>query len=98
MLDDMKKQFKDLIEAVAQLENEKEIENFLRDLLTPTETEELSTRYQIAFLLWSTEMSYADIAEKLSTSTTTVTRVARFLHKEPYGGYRTVLQRLYPRD
>ncbi|MBT3250064.1 MAG: transcriptional regulator [Candidatus Pacebacteria bacterium] len=92
----MIKQTDDLLAAFEQLKNKKEIKNFLRDLLSPAEKDEFETRFQIAKLLWTTEMSYAKIAQKLNTSTTTVTRVARFLHKEPYKGYKTVLERLYP--
>lgn len=89
---------KDLIKAIANLENEKEVENFLTDLLTPAEMDELSTRFQIARLLWTTDMPYIEIANKLKTSTTTVTRVARFLHKEPNKGYKQVLKRLFPQN
>ena len=88
---------KDLIKAIANLENEQEIKNFLKDLLPPAEIDEFSTRFQIAKLLWTTELSYLDIAQKLKTSTTTVTRVARFLHKEHNKGYLTSLQKLYPK-
>jgi len=94
----MIKQTDDLLAAFDQLQNKKEVKNFLRDLLSPTEKDELETRFQIAKLLWTTEMSYAKIAKKLNTSTTTVTRVARFLHKEPHQGYKTVLKRLFPKN
>lgn len=93
----MSKQTHDLLVAFSQLENEAEVKNFLKDLLTPAEIDEFSTRFQIAKLLWTTQMSYAEIADQLHTSTTTVTRVARFLNKEPYKGYKTVLTKLYPK-
>lgn len=94
----MKKQhLQDLLGAVGTLENKSEIEKFFKDLLTPAELEEFATRFQIAKLLWTTKMSYAVIAEKLHTSTTTVTRVARFLNKEPHQGYQLVLKRLFPK-
>jgi len=86
---------KALIEAFAALKSEKEITGFLRDLLTPSEIEEFSRRFQIALLLWTTKLSYLDIAEKVGTSTTTVTRVAQWLYKENWKGYRAVLQRKY---
>lgn len=89
---------KDLIKAISNLENEKEVENFLNDLLTPAEMDELSTRFQIAKLLWTTDMPYLEIANKLKTSTTTVTRVARFLHKEPNKGYKKILKRVFPQS
>ena len=67
----------------------------MRDLLTPAEIEEFSRRFQIAKLLWTTQLSYAQIAKKIETSTTTVTRVGQWLYKENWQGYRTVLQRLF---
>jgi TrpR-related protein YerC/YecD len=89
------KQDKELIKGFSQLSNEKEITGFLRDLLTPAEIEEFSRRFQIAKLLWTTNKSYADIADFVSTSTTTVTRVAHWLYKEPHQGYANVLKRMY---
>lgn len=86
---------KKLIAGFSQLKTEKEITGFLRDLLTPAEIEEFSKRFQIATLLWTTNKSYADIAEEVETSTTTVTRVSHWLYKEPYQGYATVLERIY---
>lgn len=84
---------KELVAAFATLKSEKEITGFLRDLLTPSEIEEFSRRFQIAKLLWTTNKSYIEIAEKVGTSTTTVTRVAQWLYKENWKGYRSVLQR-----
>ncbi len=86
---------RELISAFSQLKNEKEVTGFLRDLLTPAEIEEFSRRFQIAKLLWTTKLSYADIAEKAKTSTTTVTRVGQWLYKESWHGYRVVLQRTF---
>lgn len=88
-------QDKELITAVSRLEGNKEATAFLRDLLTPAEIEELSSRFQIAKLLWITTLSYIDIAKKMGTSTTTVTRVSQWLFKEPWQGYSAVLKRMY---
>jgi TrpR-related protein YerC/YecD len=93
----MKKYIEELLKGFAQLKEEDQFKRFLHDLLTPNELEEFATRYQIAKLLWTTDMSYADIAKQLKTSTTTVTRVARFLHKEPHQGYKSVLEKLFPK-
>ncbi|MEN8253387.1 MAG: YerC/YecD family TrpR-related protein [Patescibacteria group bacterium] len=84
-----------LHQAIAKLETQTETKNFLRDLLTPAEITEFETRFDIATLLWTTNLSYAKIAKKLKTSTTTVTRVARFLYKEPHRGYALILKRLH---
>lgn len=86
---------KELINAFSHLKSEKEITGFLRDLLTPSEIEEFSRRFQIAKLLWTTTLPYLEIAEKVGTSTTTVTRVAQWLYKENWRGYGIVLKRLY---
>lgn len=86
---------RELIQAVSYLKGEKEITGFLRDLLTPAEIEEFSRRFQIAKLLWTTKLPYVEIAEKVGTSTTTVTRVGQWLYKESWHGYNKVLQRIY---
>ncbi len=86
---------KELIAAISTLCGPKEVTGFLRDLLTPAEIEEFSRRFHIAKLLWSTKLSYLEIAEKVGTSTTTVTRVAQWLYKESWHGYSIILQRLY---
>ncbi len=85
----------ELIKAFAQLKSEKEVAAFLRDILTPAEISEFSQRFQIAKLLWTTNYPYIKIAEKVKTSTTTVTRVAQWLYKEPWQGYSTVLERMF---
>ena len=84
-----------LIKAFSQLKTEREIKNFLRDLLTPAEIEEFSKRFQIAQLLWNTNLSYVQIAQKVGASTATVTRVAFWLFKENWQGYASVLKRIY---
>lgn len=93
----MSKTYHTLAEALTILESSNEAKRFLKDLLTIDELEEFEKRWAIAQLLWSTELTYREIAEKLSTSTTTVSRVARFLEKEPYHGYKAVLSKLEPK-
>lgn len=91
------KEEKQLIEAFLQLQNKEEVAAFLRDLMTTGEIEEFSHRLEIARLLLYTELSYAETAKKVGTSTTTVTRVAQWLFKG-CGGYLTVLQRLFKEE
>lgn len=79
--------------AFTSLKTEQEILNFLRDLLTPAEIEEFANRLEIARLLDSTSLSYQEIAKKVGTSTTTVTRVALWLNGG-CGGYKKVLSNL----
>jgi TrpR-related protein YerC/YecD len=83
-----------LYTAFASLKDEHEAKRFLYDLLTPEELAEFSKRFAIATKLWKKEGSYAAIAQDIKTSTTTVTRVARFLWKESHKGYQLVLERL----
>ena len=77
--------------ALKKLNTDKDIENFLKDLCTPTEIEAMQERWQVAQLLYKGDSTYRDIASKLNTSTATVTRVARFLFKESNKGYLSLL-------
>ncbi len=80
--------------AISKLKNEKETAAFFRDLLTISELDAAAERWQMAKLLWSTDLSYKQIAKKTSGSTTTVTRVAHWLD-HGMGGYKTILSRLF---
>lgn len=82
-----------LIRAFGSLKNEKEIAQFLRDLLTIAEIEEFANRIEIVKLL-NSKISYATIARKTGVSTTTVTRVAHWLNRGT-GGYKRVVERLF---
>ena len=83
-----------LNEALLLLKNKNEVNDFLKDLCTPAELKALEERWSVAQLLYEDTLSYRDIASKLETSTTTVTRVARFLSNEPYQGYKKLLKRI----
>ena len=83
-----------LSKAILALKKENEVNDFFTDLCTPAEIKALNERWNVAQLLYQNQLSYRDIAEKLKTSTTTVTRVARFLSNEPYQGYNRILKRL----
>ena len=85
---------KNLNKVFLLLNNKKEVNDFLKDLCTPNELKALEERWAVAQLLYKDELSYREIAAKLKTSTTTVTRVARFLSSEPYQGYKKVLKRI----
>jgi TrpR-related protein YerC/YecD len=74
--------------------NKNEVDGFLKDLCTPAELKALEERWSVAQLLYEDNLSYREIASKLKTSTTTVTRVARFLSNEPYQGYKKLLERI----
>ncbi len=83
----------DLARALTLLETEEEARRFLLDLATPGEIAALAERWRVARLLASGEKSYREISAETGVSTTTVTRVARFLSQEPHQGYRLVLDR-----
>ncbi len=87
---------RELIKAFSTLKNEKEIQHFLRDLMTIGEIKEFAKRFQIAKQLWMTDKPYLQIASEVKTSTTTVTRVADWLFKQGLNGYQTVLKQLFP--
>jgi len=83
-----------LIDALLVLKTRSEMENFLIDLTTPSELKALSERFKVARLLDNGHLSYRAIAETTGASTTTITRVARYLRDMPHQGYRLVLDRL----
>jgi TrpR-related protein YerC/YecD len=84
----------DLFRAVLALETMEECRRFFLDLATPSELNALAERWHVAQLLDDGELSYREIHEQTGVSTTTITRVARFLGHEPNRGYRLVLDRL----
>ena len=86
---DKKEKF--LIKALSRIDLEKDMANFLRDLLTSQEIQEFSTRFEVAKLLNAKDLSYRDIAKKVGVSTTTVSRVAFWLN-EGNNGYKQVLK------
>lgn len=85
---------KELYSAILKLKTPQEAAKFFRDLLTLPEIEEFANRFQIAKALWHKDGSYQDIAKRLGVSTTTVTRVAQWLHRGK-GGYQLVLTHLF---
>ena len=78
--------------ALKNLNSDKDIDNFLKDLCTPAEIEAMKERWEVAQLLYKGDSTYRDIASKLNTSTATITRVARFLFKESNKGYLSLLK------
>ncbi|MDR0640646.1 MAG: trp operon repressor [Holosporales bacterium] len=84
----------DLFEAMTKLESREEIKKFMIDLCTPQELKALKERWNVCQLIDAGQLSYREIGQKLGVSTTTVTRVARFLRDEPYLGYSTLLSKL----
>ena len=83
-----------LAHALLTLKDVNEVKVFLDDLCTPSELRAFAERFKVARLLDEGQLSYRDIAVKTGASTTTITRVARFLREMPHQGYRLVLDRL----
>jgi len=81
----------ELVDALRSLRNRDEVTRFLRDLCTYGELEALSHRWQIVQML-EQGAPYLEIAERVHTSTATVTRVAQWL-RHGAGGYRLALSR-----
>jgi len=81
-----------LFTAILSLRSVSEAENFFRDLCTAEELREMTDRWEIAQLV-NDKVPYREIAARLKTSTTTVSRVAAWL-SGGLGGYRLALSRL----
>jgi TrpR-related protein YerC/YecD len=81
----------DLADAVLTLRTRDEARRFLRDLCTLGELEALAHRWQIVQLL-EQKIPYLEIADRVHTSTATVTRVAQWLRRGA-GGYELALAR-----
>ncbi len=82
----------ELADAILAVRTQDEAQRFLRDLCTLPELEALAHRWQTVLLL-DEGVSYVEIAERVPTSTATVTRVAQWL-RHGTGGYALVLDRL----
>lgn len=81
----------DLAAALKSLRGTEDVKRFLRDLCTLPELEALTHRWQTVQLL-EEGVPYLEIAERVPTSTATVTRVAQWL-RHGTGGYRIALER-----
>jgi TrpR-related protein YerC/YecD len=81
----------DLAAAIRTLRTDDEVTRFLRDLCTRSELEALAHRWKTAQLV-DEGVPYLEIAERVPTSTATVTRVAQWV-RHGTGGYRIALQR-----
>src|SRR5438552_8571654 len=81
----------DLFRTIAGLKSLDETERFFRDLCTIPELHTLSHRWEVAKLL-DQGVHYADIAERTSASTATITRINSW-RRFGTGGYRLLLDR-----
>lgn len=83
------KKFKEMFEAIASIESLQECKAFMRDLCTLSELEAMAERWQVVKKI-DGELSYQKIREITGASTTTITRVAHWLH-HGMGGYKQML-------
>ena len=81
--------FRALCQAMLTCKSEEEMGNFLRDVGTLSELQAWSERLEVARQL-SKGLSYREVSRLTGASTTTVTRVAKFIENGP-GGYRRIL-------
>lgn len=81
--------FRALCQAMLTCKSEDEMGSFLRDVGTLSELQAWGERLEVARQL-SKGLSYREVAKQTGASTTTVTRVAKFIENGP-GGYRKFL-------
>ena len=82
-----------LITSLLELQTRDEAQRFLRDLMTESEIEEFSKRFEAAQLL-TQNVPYSQIIIKTGLSSTTVARVSKWL-KGDLEGYKTIINRLH---
>jgi TrpR-related protein YerC/YecD len=82
--------FKALCSALLDCKTEEEMGDFLRDVGTLSELQAWSERLEVAKQL-AQGHSYREVAKNTGASTTTVTRVAKFIENGE-GGYRKFLK------
>lgn len=86
-----------LADAVVALSSRADATRFLTDLCTPVELNALAERWHVARLLDQGELTYREIGLATGVSTTTITRVARFLKQESNLGYRALIDAMKER-
>lgn len=82
-----------LIDVILSIKTKDQLNNFFKDLFTPTELRSLEERWKVCQLLANENLSYREIHTLTGASLTTIGRVARFLKEEKYGGYRSILEK-----
>jgi TrpR-related protein YerC/YecD len=84
----------ELSDAILSLKTKSDVDNFLKDLCTPSENKALRERWLVCQLLYKGNLSYREINEKTKVSLTTIVRVARFLREESNHGYKEILDKI----
>ncbi len=81
-----------LFAAILQLKNQEECRQFLEDICTIKEVQDMAQRLEAAILLDQGE-GYQTISDQVGISTATISRVSRCLNYGS-GGYRQVIDRM----
>ena len=84
--------YKLLVKALVAIDNEKDCEALLEDLMTRKEMLDIAQRMLVAKLL-SEQVVYNKIVEQTGASTATISRVNRS-YAYGTGGYATILEKL----
>ncbi len=82
-----------LYQSFLTLKTEEEVKDYLRDLLTNIEIDEIADRLQIAKML-NEKRKYSLIEAQTEASSRTIARVSKWL-KDDGRGYKLVLKRLH---
>jgi len=82
----------ELLAAIVSLDTVDEAAQFMRDLCTRRELEEMSNRWEAVKLL-DQGIPYRDISDRTGLSTATITRINQWL-QHGTGGYRSMLAKL----
>lgn len=75
--------------VLSKLDKQKDIQNFLKDLLTKAETQEFSRRFLVAQML-DKNIAYSSIEKETGMSSTTISRISKFL-KWDYRWYKKAI-------
>ncbi len=84
-------QIREIAAVLAGIDDEKQIERFLKSLLTRSETREIELRWELVKLLHG-GMSQRKISEKLGISLCKITRGSRELKKNP-SSFRDMIEK-----
>lgn len=88
----IKKDYKELYEAILQLENEEECEKFFSDLCTITELDAMLQRIKAAKLLLE-DKTFQEVTSATKISSATLARVSKCI-KYGDGGYKQIIDKL----
>jgi TrpR-related protein YerC/YecD len=91
-----KKYYDNFVKALLLLETEEEVKQFIEDICTIKEIQDMTHRLEVARLL-SEGKVFNDISKETGTSSATIGRVNKCLMYGP-GGYKVVLERLKEND